>query len=111
MARMIGVDGSNITQISISTINCKVFDLREGGAAIAEPAIVVNDVVFNTLQGVGGTGIWTKDVTGYNFRHDMPSTSFPNGDTHYRVEYEFVPTTGQRFWLVFDATTIAVLSV
>lgn len=104
MARVEGLDGANILQSTISSIACSVFDEDSAtpDTAIATPSIVVNDSVFDTLQTTALDSRWTVDSTGYNFAHDMPATSFPDGDHNYRIEYIFTPSTGDAFPVVFS---------
>ena len=104
MARVEGNDGANILQSTIDTIACSVFDedSETPNTATSTPAIVVADSVFDTLQTTALDSRWTVDTTGYNFAHDMPATSFPDGDHNYRIEYIFTPFTGDAFPLVFS---------
>jgi hypothetical protein len=103
MARAVGVDGANITQASISAITCKVV-VKSTGATVIEPAIVVADVVFDTLQ---TDDRWSKDETGYNFRHALITTAFPDADAIYRAQYTFTPTEGATYAFVvaYDIAT------
>lgn len=106
LARIKGNAATNITQASLTGITCKVYE-RDGDGTSDDPytyelaatvTVTVSDVVFDTLQ-TGGH--WTKDSTGYNFKHAMPGSSFPDGDTYYQVEYVFDPASGEDFALVF----------
>ena len=101
MARVLGNDGAAITQSSISTITCAVYDLSTSTptVAILAPSLVVATVVFDTLQ---TDARWTADATGYNFLHAMPATAFPTGKHTYKVEYKVTPASGAVFWLVFE---------
>jgi hypothetical protein len=60
----------------------------------ASTAVVVADSVYDTLQ---TDARWTKDSTGYNFADAIGQAFFPIGDTEYRVEYLFTPTTGATY--------------
>jgi hypothetical protein len=111
MARVVGEDGSNITQASINAIACEVLK-KDDGTTVATPSITVSDVVFDTLQ---TDGRWTEDATGYNFRHALVVASFPDPDTTYRVQYVFTPEGGGggdatlNFAVVGEITTRAML--
>lgn len=99
MARVTGRDAANITQATISSITYKVFDIKDlPGSEKTSGTLTVSDVVFNTLQ---TDNRWSKDSTGYNFRHEMPASTFADGDRFYQVEYLFTPSTGEKFYLVF----------
>lgn len=106
MARVAGNDGEYITQVSISSIDCTIKNARTQ-AAVSTPSVVVADSVFDTLQ---TDSRWSEDSTGYNFRHTVPAATFTTADTIYRVEYRFTPAVGEVFWVVFEATTLGVLT-
>ena len=103
MARVTGLDGTNITQASISTITCAVFD--SAGTAAGTPSIVVANSVFDTLQ---TDSRWSRDDTGYNFRHDVAATVMATGDDTYRFEYLFTPATGEVFFVVANVHAISI---
>ncbi len=107
MARIIGQAGVAITQASLTSIGCKVFDL--GGATpdtpIATSSLTISSVVFDTLQ---TDARWTYDTTGYNFLHAHAAATFPSGDTRYRVEYLFTPVSGAAFFAVFELQSLQV---
>lgn len=104
MARIVGNDAANATQASITGITYSVYN---GDTAIIEDsALTVATVVFDTLQ---TDARWTEDSTGYNFRHDLPATTFPTGDAVYRVEYVFNPVSGEDFAVVFELTALNVM--
>lgn len=102
LARVVGNNAANITQATINGITYKVFDLTEiPGKLITSGTLTVSDVVFDTLQ---TDSRWTKDSTGYNFRHNMPPSAFPEGNRQYQVEYLFDPTSGEDFLVVFKVS-------
>ena len=47
-------------------------------------------VVFDTLQ---TDGRWSLDSTGYNFRHDIGTTTFTTGG-EYVIQYTVTPSGG-----------------
>ena len=107
MARIKGIDRQNILQSTISSIAQKVYDLNSGSQVGVTVALVVADVIFDTLQ---TDARWTKDATGYNFRATIAGTYFPNGDTDYRVEILFTPATGSAFPFVSEISVKNLMS-
>jgi hypothetical protein len=107
LARVLGNSGAAITQASLTGISYKVFDLQSAtpDTAIATGTVTVATSVFDTLQ---TDAIWSADSTGYNFKHALAATCFPNGDRTYRVEYLFDPASGENFWLVCELSAKAV---
>ena len=112
LARVRGNSGAAITQASLSTITCKVFDLDVApDTSILAPSVVIASTVFDTMQGASFSDArWTADATGYNFLHEMPATAFPDGQRRYRVEYKFTPVSGAVFWLVFEVLALEIRS-
>jgi hypothetical protein len=107
MARIRGADGALITIVSISTITCKVFNLRVGGAATATPTVTVATAVFDALQ---TDPRWTKDATGYNYRHVIAASILSGPNQVYRIEYLFTPASGEPFFVLYEITTIPVFT-
>ena len=108
MARVYGNAGTPITQASLASIVCKVFDLSDGNTLIATRTLTIADVVFDALQ--TSDARWTTDSTGYNFLDAVPATAFPNGGRTYRLEYVFTPVSGQPFALVAEVDAVNLLS-
>lgn len=94
MGRVLGADGTRITQASISSIAAYVFDYASGEQVGATLAPAVSDSVFNTLQ---TDARWTEDSTGYNFRITVPGSYFATGNAKYRVETVLTPVSGSVF--------------
>lgn len=101
MARILGHAGVNITQASLTSIACKVYD---GTTEVAAPAVVVADSVFDALQ--TSDPRWTKDATGYNFAFTVPASAFPSGDKVYLVKFTFDPVTGDNFNFAVKNNTV-----
>lgn len=95
-------EGNWLEQADISAITCKVFDLdgETPDTPIAEPTVTISSVVLDTP--VTSNAIWTKDVYGYNFLHDLANTNFPTGNHKYRVEYTVTLTGGAVFHASFE---------
>lgn len=109
LARIVGNAGTAITQATVTSIACKVFDL-DGTApdtAVAEPSVAVASTVYDSLQ--TSDPRWTEDVTGYNFLHQV-AASVITEPHRYRIEYKFTPSTGQPFYAVFEVTAVNVRS-
>ena len=111
LARIVGNDGTNITQASLTGISCAVYGLGSANpdVAVATPTVTVSVAVFDTLQ---TNVIWTTDTTGYNFKHtvaagaDSDTEPFALGNRPYRIEYLFDPTSGEDFFVVFGPETV-----
>lgn len=108
MARVYGNAGTAITQASLSSIVCKVYDLTNGDTLIATRTLVIASVVFDTLQ--TSDPRWTEDDTGYNFLDVVEATNFPEGGRTYRLEYKFTPASGQVFAFKARVDTVNLLS-
>jgi hypothetical protein len=98
MARVVGADGSNVTQsditdgvYSIYLLNDQDADSRTAVTGHVAVAIASADVIFDTLQ---TDALWTKDSTGYNFRHEpiiSVNEAFAVAGRNYLVEYTLAP--------------------
>jgi hypothetical protein len=109
-ARIYGNAGTPITQATISSITCKVFDKNVSvETPVLTPSITVSSVVFDTLQ--DDDPRWTIDETGYNFLHAIAATAFPTNNHIYRIEYIFTPTSGAVFPLVYEGKAEAIFSL
>lgn len=102
LARILGWDGSAITQADISAAEYSIYeldpddpDLRTAVDGHEGVSLEVASVIFNDLQ---TDLVWTVDETGYNFRHTIDistDAAFPKAETPYLVEYKLTPTSGQ----------------
>lgn len=77
------VDGANAVQADCTSIAVKAWDTRDFDNTVVASALVVADVVFDTLQ---TDGRWSVDTTGYNFRYDVPDTVCTVAGATYRFE-------------------------
>lgn len=105
MSRVL-LDGSYITQATVSAITRKVYNY-DSGALVNSSAVTVNSTVFDALQ---TDGRWTKDPTGYNFRDTVPGSLLVDGDTNYQIEYTFTGSGSQKFVIIFRPHIRALLS-
>lgn len=107
LARVVGTDGSLIQQADFGTIDFTVRD-RDGDRAVATDsgALVVADVVFDTLQ---NDGRWTEDNIGYNFLTEISASAFPEGGRGYQVVVEFNQTVGQPYSQAWDIDTFDII--
>lgn len=89
-------EGKWLEQADFSTIVCHVYDLSNANAEVGTaPTVTVSSVIIDTpvTDGV----IWTADSTGYNFKHTVAGTYFPNGGRAYEIEYFATLTGGTTF--------------
>jgi hypothetical protein len=82
-----GVDGEGkfIKQADVSTITYEIFDLEAPTTVAFSGTLLAANVILDTV--VTSNEIWTKDSTGYNFKHDLAASNFPNGGVTVLVEY------------------------
>lgn len=110
MAR-VQIDGSNIAQSDIASIERKIFNINSSTpeTALFTDTITVSDAVFDSLQ---TDARWDVDSTGYNFRDRIPGSKFASGAVTYRVEYWFTgsSTPAELFPIVYEHPARAVFS-
>ena len=92
--RLYDVDGDIVTRSGISSLSVKVFNTRTGVETYSA-TITVASALYNSL--VTSDDAWEKDAIGYNFKHTIPGTAFPDGGQTYQVEYLFTPTSGNEW--------------
>ena len=105
-ARIVSIEGSNVTQASLSSIACAVYDADANNTLVASPTVTVASAVFDTLQTSATDPRWSVDSTGYNFRHTLAASNFPEGGRRYLVKYVFTPVSGDNFHLVVRVATM-----
>lgn len=89
-------EGKWLQQADFSSIVCHVYDVSNGNAEVGTaPTVTVSSVIVDTpvTDGV----IWSVDSVGYNFKHTIAGTYFPNGGRIYLVEYYATLTGGNTF--------------
>lgn len=101
MARVVGHDKEVLNQGSLASIVRSVFDLSDDpDTPVSGPTTLsITSSMFNSLQTGAG---WTADLTGYNFRDQIPSSILTVHGHRYLVEYKFtylvtVPSTSVGF--------------
>jgi hypothetical protein len=102
LARVLSNAGVAITQASISTVTYTVYllddqdpDVRTAVANHSAVSLTVANVIYDTLQ---TDAVWTKDATGYNFRHTIvvaTNNAFGTVGRNFLVEYKLTPVSGQ----------------
>ena len=102
MARLVGYDAANITQSDLSSITYTSRALSDLTTEIDGSALTITIVVFDTLQ---TDSRWSKDSTGYNFRHQLPAAAIPDGGVVYVIQYKFVDSSAAQFFLEFQLET------
>jgi len=100
MARVLGAAGAAVTQATVSSITCKVFDKDTSTTtadytATLDKTVVISDTLLVTAP-------WTVDQTGRNFTHTVPATAFPRATDDCWIEYTFVMTNADQIKMVFD---------
>ncbi len=100
LGRLVGVDGTYITQATVASIQREIFDVDGDtpDVAVDSSSLVVADVVFDTLQ---TDARWSEDVVGYNFRDVVAGSILATGEHHYQVEYLFTPASGEAYMLMY----------
>jgi len=100
LARVVDWNNTAITQSGITSIAYTAYSIDTTGLTAitnhTSVSVSKTDCVFNTLQ---TASLWTKDTTGYNFRHTIDVVShsaFTTIGTTYLVVYTITPTSGQK---------------
>jgi hypothetical protein len=103
MARLMRNDGNVCPSGDFSAIDLNVFDIDRDWKVVDSSTLTIANVFFDVLQ---TDSRWTKDSTGYNFRHAVAASSMIQGDSTYRYEFKFTATSGAVVWVLFDVPTI-----
>ena len=102
LARVVGADGSPVTQADLASAKYTVALLDESDPDAATPvtghtnvAVAVASLIYDTLQ---NDDLWDVDEVGYNFKHVLDvsaNQAFATAGRSYRITFELVPTSGQ----------------
>ncbi|QDU97522.1 hypothetical protein [Lignipirellula cremea] len=105
LARVQNPDGANITQATVASIACRV--TGADGTATHTADLTVSAAVSDALLGnsLNLDARWTEDDIGFNFAWETPAAAFPAAG-YYRVEFTFVPTTGEPYKLVYEGAAL-----
>lgn len=86
--------GVNLTQAAVSTITYQIFYSDSDTAHTTATSLTVATVIYDTLQ---TDAMWTRDITGYNFRHDVDNAVLVDPTRDYKFEYLFTMADGKVF--------------
>lgn len=89
MARLVDHDGEPVTVADVSSISWTAFP-EAGGDSVASGTLTPSNVIYDELQ---TPAIWTKDRTGFNFRHIVGSSVLTDAGG-WRFEYVITLTNG-----------------
>ena len=96
--------GANVTQSDVSSISYAIYELDGLDTHTASTSLTVSSVIYDALQ---TDDRWSKDNTGYNFKHDIAHTVFTTPG-RYRIEYKVIMSDASEFYLdPFDWTVKA----
>lgn len=86
--------GTLLTQAALAASGIRITAERDGHT-ITGSTILSTSTVYDTIQGSSlSDSRWTKDTTGYNFRHEVPASYFPAAG-YYRVNVDFDFASGE----------------
>ena len=102
LARVVGADGTPITQASIDSAKYTAYlldehdpDARTAITGHTDVDVDVASLVFDSLQ---TDDLWDVDATGYNLRHVLDvseNQAFATAGRTYRIVFELTPANGQ----------------
>jgi hypothetical protein len=105
MARIVDRSGVALRRSQVAAVEYSIFkrEVEEGRkrVPVAVP-LRVADVFFDSLM---TGGLWTLDIAGYNFRHEIPAggqNGFRNAGTAYTILYLFTTPLGEKTAVRFD---------
>ncbi|MCI0335639.1 MAG: hypothetical protein L0228_20715 [Planctomycetes bacterium] len=101
MARIVDGAGVCVRRSQVAAIGYSIYEVgrcdSERIAVVAGHDCVelsVDDLFLDSLE---AGGLWSVDVAGYNFRHEIqasPNEAFPKAGARYEIRYLFVPRFG-----------------
>jgi hypothetical protein len=95
-------EGNYIKSADVSAITCNAYDIT---AAPTTPiSITVDSTAFVTAVTAVPDFLWTYDSVGYNFIHDIASSTFTSGGHAYEVDYKITLTGGAVLWGIGQGT-------
>jgi len=102
LARVVGADGSPVTQTDIASAKYTAYLLDENdpdaGTALTGHEAVAVDVASLIYDSLQTDSLWDVDQLGYNFKHVLDVSThhvFTTAGRSYRVVFELVPASGQ----------------
>ena len=111
--RAVDAVGTVLTQSAIASATYSIYLLDDDDpnartvvTGHSAASLTVSAILYNTLQ---TDATWTKDSTGYNFKHTVPiatSNAFAIAGRNYLVEYILIPTSGQKIFIRFRLACI-----
>ena len=108
MARVRGPDGAYITPGMMQTVRYTVFRGSDQQPVDGHEDVQL-DLAAHVFEPLQIDARWRLDPLGYNFRHVLPDTAFTQKG-EYRVEYQFIPQQGARWWSVLRIGARAIWS-
>jgi len=104
----IHANGTNVVQADVSTITYSIYPTDSDTAHTTATSLTVATVIYDTLQ---TDARWTKDITGYNWRHDVAATVLVDPADDYQIEYKVTMADASVFhWLPDPISLIAIKS-
>ena len=104
----IHANGTNVVQADVSTIMYSIYPTDSDTAHTTATSLTVATVIYDTLQ---TDARWTKDITGYNWRHDVAATVLVDPADDYQIEYKVTMADASVFhWLPDPISLIAIKS-
>jgi hypothetical protein len=113
MARIVDGAGRSIRRADVAAVAYWIYEIDDRlphGRVVAGYdgiALDVREVLFNSLQ---AGGLWTVDVSGYNFRHEFdvpPEEILVTAGARFDIYYEFTPMFGEKTIIRFQLGSLS----
>ena len=102
----IHANGTNVVQADVSTITYSIYPTDSDTAHTTATSLTVATVIYDTLQ---TDARWSRDITGYNWRHDVAATVLVDPTKDYQIEYKVTMADASVFhWLPDPISLIAI---